>query len=323
MPPDVEEWLVGRAHARHERLTSRLDAISGTQEMPAPESVTIGSAREARAVVLFADLVNSTSLAIRYAQHPESMLATLNVLIPTLQDCADWYGGEFEKNTGDGLLVYFGVSTSVTDELAVKKATVAGQAMLWSIDHIVNPELEARGLRKLSITIGADIGDILLARVGVARQFNPLVAVGLTANRAAKIQDRCMPGQFRVGEDFQGALPREWRTMFTPIAPGLNWPFQVAKSASQIASERREAERGVSENQVTQIPPPPLPPSILGYAPRLPSLSDYATPRPSLSDYATLRPAPLGHLYAGLVHAEPVYPPTTRPYRVYLFKNNL
>ena len=90
MPPDVAEWLVARAGQRHAKLRDRLDSIEGIRQMPDVEEIAIGSAKETRGAVLFADLVNSTQHAIAYAAKPENMLATLNVLIPTLMDCADW-----------------------------------------------------------------------------------------------------------------------------------------------------------------------------------------------------------------------------------------
>lgn len=242
LPPDAEEWLVSRAQKRHARLTNRLDQVEGMRKMPDREDINIGAAKETRAVILFADLVKSTDLAIRYAHDPTQMLATLNMIIPTLQDCAEYYGGVFEKNTGDGILAYFGVEQSMTDELAVKYATFAAQAMFWCLENVVNPELRRRNLRPVHITIGADLGNVLIARIGLARRDSPIVAVGLVANRAAKLQESCAPDQFRVGEDFFAATGGDVRGLFRRISPGVQWPFKTLKDLTTYNAEMRQAQ---------------------------------------------------------------------------------
>jgi adenylate cyclase len=233
---NTADWLRSRADNRNRLLRSRLDAIGGTRDVPTRDDVVVGSARETRGVVLFVDLVKSTQLSIRYAGTPEKMLATLNLLVPTLMDAARCYGGEFEKNTGDGVLAYFGMGSSIDDAAAAAKAVASAYAMLWATRHVVNPLLRGRGLFEVSVTVGADIGDVLLARIGLQRIENgtPLVAVGVAANRAAKIQGKPQPNQARIGEDLHRTLPREWKTHFQPVPPGTPWPFEVPRSIAEI-----------------------------------------------------------------------------------------
>jgi hypothetical protein len=71
----------------------------------------------------------------------------------------------------------------------------------------------------------------------------PLVAVGLVANRAAKIQETARPNQARIGEDLHRALSRETRRRFADVTPESGWQFEVPKSASTLEWEREQARR--------------------------------------------------------------------------------
>lgn len=279
MAPTIAEWLQERAAERNRRLTSRLAAIQGMRELPDREEIDVGSARETRGAILFADLVESTGLAHRYARQPEKMLATLNLLVPTLMDAARCYDGEFEKNTGDGILAYFGMGAAHSDEHAAVCAVAAAQAMLWATANIVNPHLGARKLENVKITIGADLGDVLLARIGLQRVSNgtPMVAVGLVANRAAKIQDSAVPGQARIGEDLYKVLPRDRKRQFRQILVTLRGPaFHVPKSAVEMeldqSAARREAE------QVNILPSRYVGLLPVSYVPSAPAIPSYVSP---------------------------------------------
>jgi len=252
VPPELGQWLGERAADRNQRLQAALSSIEGTRDVPDKDEVNIGSARRTRGAILFADTVGSTRLAQRYAKEPEKMLLTLNLLIPTLMDGARYYGGEFEKNTGDGILAYFGVGDSYSDEFAALAAIGAAEAMLWATRYIVNPQLKERGLSEVKITVGADLGDVLLARIGLQRITNgtPMVAVGLVANRAAKIQGSAAPGQARIGEDLFGALPKDSRQRFGALPSVPSWPFSVRKSAAEISWEEYQAGQQAAANTI-------------------------------------------------------------------------
>jgi len=277
VPPELGQWLTQRAADRNRRLQSALSSIEGTRDVPDRDEVNIGSARRTRGVILFADTVGSTRLAQRYAKEPEKMLLTLNLLIPTLMDAARCYGGEFEKNTGDGILAYFGVGDSYSDESAAVSAVGAAEAMLWATKQIVNPQLKERGLHDVKITVGADLGDVLLARIGLQRIANgtPMVAVGLIANRAAKIQGSAAPGQARIGEDLFSALPKDWRQRFGPLPYVPGWPFSVRKSASEISREEYQASQEAANTIALGRQPRGLLPF---YVPPAPAIPPYVSP---------------------------------------------
>lgn len=256
--PNSEQWLASRARQRAANLSTRLQSISRVRDAPATEDILIGGAAETRAVVLFVDMVASTKLAIKYSRTPEKMLATLHLLIPTLQDVAYQHNGQVEKNTGDGLLAYFGIGTDTTDHAGATLALLAGVRMMDATSTVVNALLAQRHLEKVAITIGADLGDVLIARIGIQRQESPLVAVGVVANRAAKIQESAQPGQIRIGEDLYRALPSEGRKLFTSVSPPPRWPFRVPKSKEMLSIEQTQAEREARDARQAAMPEPNL-----------------------------------------------------------------
>lgn len=223
-------------------LHDPLASIEGMRSMPDEGEVRIGNARKTRGVILFADIKNSTRLAVKYADAPEKMLFTLNLVVPTLMDVAHYYRGEFEKNTGDGILAYFGVGT-ITDEDAVAQGLYAAIDMMEAMRDPVNPELQANGLDPVQITVGADLGDFLVAHIGLQRRESPFVAVGPVANRAAKIQASAIRNEIRVGEDFYKSLWNESRKLFRLVVIPGPWPFQVRKTRQEIEFEQRAVQQ--------------------------------------------------------------------------------
>lgn len=279
VPSNFDQWLESRARQRAAKLRSRLASISGVRDAPAREDILIGSAAQTRAVVLFVDVVASTKLAIKYSRAPENMLATLNLLIPTLQDVVYYHEGGVEKNTGDGLLAYFGVGSEATDQDAARLALLAAVRMMDATSTLVNALLAQRHLEKVAITIGADLGDVLIARIGIQRQESPLVAVGVAANRAAKIQQSAQPGQIRIGEDVYQAVPSDHRKVFKRVSVPRGWPFTVPKSEAALSLERMHADLEASQaDQAAKLADPRSWLSHLIYTPGLPQVPPLPTP---------------------------------------------
>ena len=266
---------------RLKHLRDRLATIEGIRAMPDESGVRIGGAKQTRGVVLFADMVKSTRLAARYADAPEKMLATLNLVIPTLMDVVRYYRGEFEKNTGDGILAYFGVGTT-TDEDAVALALDAAVGMMEAVRDLTNQVLQASELETVQISIGADLGNFLVARIGLQHYESPIVAVGAVANRAAKIQGSSNPSEMRVGEEFHNALSKESRRLFKLVDPPRPWVFQVPKTRHEIEAERywaeRDAEPKAAEDQLRY-----------GFLPRvlLPPITPFISPKRNYRVYAS------------------------------------
>jgi len=60
---------------------------------------------------------------------------------------AEDYGGTVEKNTGDGLMVYFEDGRGTPPECGVKRAVSCALSMMDAAENLINPVLLRSGLQ--------------------------------------------------------------------------------------------------------------------------------------------------------------------------------
>ncbi|WP_255150370.1 adenylate/guanylate cyclase domain-containing protein [Halorarius halobius] len=186
---DVEERVEDRA----ENVEERLEDIPSSYSMPDLEDMTIGTAKEFRLGAVFLDIAGFTEYTSN--QDDEDVLFMLNLFVPEVMELVRDYDGYFEKNTGDGILAYFGagddntaIAHTVLEYIASVKTTLA---------DYVNPTLEDFGIEPISIKAGASIGDVYISRIGV-HSLNRRTAVGITANVASKLEDKADSNEYLV-----------------------------------------------------------------------------------------------------------------------------
>jgi hypothetical protein len=144
-------------------LPARLRQVVTGRTTPALEALTIGSAREVAATVLFFDIEGSTNRTpTGRSEHLRTTLATLNCVIPMISRVVTDHGGYIEKNTGDGLTAIFGPCNSSAND-ALDTATTC----FYVLREVVNPFLTMNGIAAVDARIGIDHGQILLARIGL------------------------------------------------------------------------------------------------------------------------------------------------------------
>src|SRR5262245_52742674 len=175
----------------------RVLSITDGRTMPEPVRVSIGSAKRMTASVLFFDLADFTATSSRLAQ--EQTLYMLNLIIPTMMRIVRHWNGEIEKNTGDGIMAIFGTETRDYTSIA-RDSVEAAMAMRFVMINDVQGNLSDRGLPSMNFRIGIEMGELLIARIGVPSN-NFLTAVGDAANRASKLQSLAMDNGICIGED--------------------------------------------------------------------------------------------------------------------------
>lgn len=128
----------GRVEERAGDIDDRLENIPNSYSMPDLEDMTIGTAKEFRLGVVFLDITGFTEYASD--NDDKDVLFMLNLFITEVMEVARGMEGVFEKNTGDGILVYFGpndddetIAHDVLEYLATVKTVLA---------DYVNPTLE-------------------------------------------------------------------------------------------------------------------------------------------------------------------------------------
>lgn len=208
-------------------LPGRLRQVVTGRTTPALDALTIGTAREVTATVLFFDIEGSTlRTPSGGSMHLRTTLATLNCVIPMVSRVVTDHGGYIEKNTGDGLMAIFGPSDSSAND-ALDAATTS----FYALRQIVNPYLVHNGIAPVDARIGIDRGQILVARIGLPtggadNQRNFLTAVGPAANIAFRLQEIAGTNGICVGDSvrqhatgtrlghFQMFVPDDWTWVF-------------------------------------------------------------------------------------------------------------
>lgn len=194
---DVDERVEDRA----DDIEDRLDHIPNSYSMPDLEDMTIGSAKEFRLGIVFLDIAGFTEYAS--SNDYEDVLFMLNMFVPEMMEIVKKNDGFFEKNTGDGILVYFGAGQEdaqtahdVLEYLADVKLVLA---------NYVNPCLEDYGIEPIQIKAGAAFGTVYISRIGV-HSLNRRTAVGTVANVASKLEDKADGHEYFVSHGLRKSL---------------------------------------------------------------------------------------------------------------------
>lgn len=209
-----------RVGERAEKVEERLDHIPRSYNMPDLEQMTIGTAKKFRLGVVFLDIAGFTSYASR--NHDEDVLFMLNLFIPELMEIARTEDGFFEKNTGDGILVYFGAND---DDKTISKTVIEYIAdVKLSLANYVNPTLSEYGVEPVTIKAGASMGPIYISRIGV-HSLNRRTAVGTTANEASKLEDKANSNQYFVNQGIYKNADSSWQDLMTDMGPHENYTW--------------------------------------------------------------------------------------------------
>ncbi len=165
-------------------LRQSWDARDG-QVVPKTENVVLaGGAVKLNATILYADLADSTDLAIDYDRRITAKVFKSFLLCSSkiIRSCS----GEIRSFDGDRVMGIF--VSGYKNTSAAKCALKINYAFL----NIIKPKLEAQypalrtGTYKLAHCVGVDTSEVLAVRSGI-RDNNDLVWVGRAPNWAAKL----------------------------------------------------------------------------------------------------------------------------------------
>lgn len=187
-----------RIDDRVDDLNDRLDHIPDSYVMPEPDDMTIGSAKQFRLGIVFVDIAGFSDYAHR--NDDKDVLFMLNVLIPEIMALVREHDGAFEKNTGDGILAYFGAGDS--DEWTSHVLLTYIASIKTVLADFVNPTLEDNDVEPVEIKVGAAMGDVFISRIGVNR-LNRRTVVGETANIASKLEDAADGHEYFVSQEIK------------------------------------------------------------------------------------------------------------------------
>src|SRR5262249_8323972 len=144
----------------------RIKGVTDGRVMPDRDDITIGSGRRFELAVLFLDICGFSSRPNWTLDEQNTMLGIMNVFMAEMLSVVNDFGGTYEKNTGDGLMAYFGES-GATEADRIKPAIEAALVMHYFNDHLFTPWLQGQNIQPLSFRVGIDHGPVTIARVGI------------------------------------------------------------------------------------------------------------------------------------------------------------
>lgn len=215
-----------RVELLRQKIASR-NAIGNGRVVPSNDDLAIGEGRRLNMAVMFIDISGFSSRMMESAEEQDVMLRVLNLFFSEMIKIAEEYGGNVEKHTGDGLLIYFNDSEGTPAETGTKRAVACALTMFAANDQLINPILINSRVQPINFRASIDHGPVTIARIGAARRFNANVAIGTTANIAAKMLRHAAPGQLVIGELARDQLPESWKTQFTAEHPAsTGWHYR-------------------------------------------------------------------------------------------------
>jgi class 3 adenylate cyclase len=177
--------------------------------MPDRDDITIGSGKRFELAVLFLDICSFSARPNWTPEEQDVVLGIMNVFMAEMLSIVHDFGGTYEKNTGDGLMAYFGEDGS-TEAERVKPAVEAAVVMHYFNDQLFTPWIKGQKTQALSFRVGIDHGPVTIARVGIRGEKSSRVAIGTTANLACKLMNLIPNGGICIGHNAYRNLPNNW-----------------------------------------------------------------------------------------------------------------
>jgi adenylate cyclase len=217
-PLDSYSMTYHKVQARRvEIMRRRIQGVNRTVApgwiIPAPEDLPIGRGRRLEAAILFLDISGFTQRASETADEQDSQVRILSLFFSEMIRIVGDFDGTVEKNTGDGIMAYFGRPRSTAPDPR-QRALVCALYMFLAAERLINPAVQASGLEPLRFRVCCDFGSITVARLGAAQRFNHIVAVGTAANRTSKMLGHAKPGDLLLGDAMLPGIRTDWFQQF-------------------------------------------------------------------------------------------------------------
>ena len=195
--------------------------------VPEDDSLSIGDGRRLKMAVMFIDICDFSSRAMESIEEQDLMLRILNLYFTEMIRISEEYGGNVEKNTGDGLLVYFNDGEGAPPESGPKRSVACALTMFAATKHLINPIIAATNAKEIDFRVSIDYGTVTVARIGAPKRFKANAAIGTTANFASKMLRFAKANEIVIGEAARNLLPLDWQQKWTiPHIESTGWSYR-------------------------------------------------------------------------------------------------
>ena len=221
-------WETQRNRVEQLRLKISVNSmLNNGQKVPDDDSLAIGSGRRLKMAVMFIDICDFSSRDMETPEEQEFMLRILNLYFTEMIRISEEYGGNVEKNTGDGLFIYFNDNEGAPPEIGPKRAVACALTMMSATKYLINPILQASGVREIDFRVSVDYGFVTVARLGPPKRFNSIAAIGTSANFASKMLAMAGPNEIVIGQSAKEKLPIDWQINWTQRVPDqTGWVYR-------------------------------------------------------------------------------------------------
>jgi len=201
-----------------EKIANR-PTIGKALVLPDDGSLSIGEGRRLPMSIMFIDVCGFSQRPMATLEEQDITLRILNLFFSEMIRIAEEYGGTIEKHTGDGLMIYFEDNLQGAEKLGIKRALACALTMHAINTLLISPILQATpNTFPLNFRTSIDHGYVTIARLGLPKRFQSIVAIGAAANFACKMLRLAEPGDIVIGGNARDQLPPTW-LQFTQLVP--------------------------------------------------------------------------------------------------------
>lgn len=169
---------------RAKEALDRSNDIRNGRVIPESDNLKMGTGSRLELAIMFFDICSFTKIKSTSEEEQRQVLCLFHIVMAEFYQVVRDFGGQFEKNTGDGFMAYFHDRST---EQMVKKAVSASLVIHYVNDFVLPGILKSLDLPTVKIRVGIDVGEVTLGRVGIDGGYNHVVAIGSPANSACKV----------------------------------------------------------------------------------------------------------------------------------------
>ncbi len=205
----------------HTRTPGLIAAETGPAANAEPAAPLSGERRVA--TVIFADVKGSTELLEKIGT--EAWVEVMNNVFQVLEAEIHRYGGEVGQFRGDGLVAFFG--TKLANEDDPERAVLCAMAMQKALIPVA-AELSKNEGNQLSMRVGVNTGEVIIANVGDAK-YSEDTAMGEALTLASRMETSAEPGTVLVSDNTYRLVRDlfDWNPLGEIPVKGMSQPMPV------------------------------------------------------------------------------------------------
>ena len=220
---------IDRIVATLNKITARPAGVGAGYVVPSADNIAIHDGRRIEATVMFLDICKFSQRPSESAEEQASIMQVISLFFTEMIHIIEDHGGVVEKNTGDGLMAYF--ARNDLADISIQHRAVSCALTMFAAADLINPVLQRAGIPPLDFRICMDHGFITVAKVGAARRFNGIVAVGTTANIASKMLSVAKANTILLGDQMLSGLPTFWLQNWVKLeTKDTGWHYQQSQT---------------------------------------------------------------------------------------------